>query len=74
MKDSKNMIILIFYGSHIPDRININFTSFEALTKGVHVVEVHAATHSPKWNPKSTELQQRRLLSSCETLDSMESM
>ncbi|KAK3896293.1 hypothetical protein Pcinc_000037 [Petrolisthes cinctipes] len=29
MKGSKNMIILTFYGSHIPDRININPTSFE---------------------------------------------
>ncbi|KAK3894984.1 hypothetical protein Pcinc_001277 [Petrolisthes cinctipes] len=29
MKASKNMIILTFYGSHIPDRININPTSFE---------------------------------------------
>ncbi|KAK4305942.1 hypothetical protein Pmani_022216 [Petrolisthes manimaculis] len=29
MKGSKNMIILTFYGSHIPDSININPTSFE---------------------------------------------
>ncbi|KAK3884946.1 hypothetical protein Pcinc_010789 [Petrolisthes cinctipes] len=29
MKCSKTMIILTFYGSHIPDRININSISFE---------------------------------------------
>ncbi|KAK3878737.1 hypothetical protein Pcinc_016647 [Petrolisthes cinctipes] len=163
MKGSKNMIILTFYGSHIPDRININPTSFEdilhlantqfisigsarwqlnfrrqkdggvkiytsslrpksvaapsqsseeaaafcssesiskvtlhnsfsvletlsdtpsgdpstddnspILAKGVHVVEVHAATRSPKRKLKSPKLPQRRLRGSSEALDSID--
>ncbi|KAK3885206.1 hypothetical protein Pcinc_010550 [Petrolisthes cinctipes] len=44
----------------------------QALSKGVHVVEVHTATRSPKWKLKSTKLQQRRLRGSSETLDYMD--
>ncbi|KAK3890485.1 hypothetical protein Pcinc_005565 [Petrolisthes cinctipes] len=44
----------------------------QALTKGVHVVEVHAATRSPKRKPKSTKMKQRHLRGSSETIYSMD--